>query len=43
MSEIFNVLAAFVCGLVAGAAIHSAWLHTQKRKRRLISSGYKRR
>jgi len=29
--EFWNVVIAFICGLVAGAAIHSAWLHSKKR------------
>lgn len=32
MIELFNVLVIFVAGLIAGAAVHSAWLHSKKRK-----------
>ena len=31
MIEFWNVIAAFISGLVAGAAIHSAWLHSKNR------------
>jgi len=31
MVEFWNVVVAFVCGLIAGMAIHSAWLHSKKR------------
>lgn len=31
--ELFNVIITFICGLIAGAAIHSAWLHSKNRKR----------
>jgi hypothetical protein len=32
MIEFWNVVAAFICGLIAGAAVHSAYLHSKKRK-----------
>jgi hypothetical protein len=32
MIEFWNVIAAFISGLVAGMAIHSAYLHSRKRK-----------
>ena len=28
MNELYNVLVAFICGLLAGGAIHSAYIHT---------------
>ena len=31
MIEFWNVIAVFISGLIAGAAIHSAWLHSKKR------------
>jgi hypothetical protein len=31
MIEFFNVLAAFLAGLVFGMALHSAYLHSKKR------------
>jgi len=30
--EFWNVIAALIAGMIAGAAIHSAWLHSKKRK-----------
>lgn len=32
MIEFWNVVIAFVVGLIGGAAIHSAWLHSKQRK-----------
>lgn len=32
MIEFYNVLVALIAGLVAGAALHSAWLHSKKRR-----------
>ena len=31
MIEFWNVIIAFISGLIAGATIHSAWLHSKKR------------
>jgi len=31
MIEFLNVVVALVCGLIAGAVLHSAWLHSKKR------------
>ena len=35
MIEIWNVIVIFVCGLIAGATIHSAWLHSKERQEKL--------
>ena len=32
MIEFWNVVIALVAGLIAGAAVHSAWLHSKQRK-----------
>ncbi len=32
MIEFWNVLVALVVGLVGGAALHSAWLHSKERE-----------
>ena len=32
MSEFWNVVIALVTGLIAGAAIHSAWLHSKEQR-----------
>ena len=31
MIELWNVVIAFIVGLICGAAIHSAYLHSKKR------------
>jgi len=31
MIEFWNVILIFVAGLIAGAVIHSAWLHSKSR------------
>jgi hypothetical protein len=32
MIEFWNVVVALIVGLIGGAAIHSAWLHSKSRK-----------
>lgn len=32
MIEFWNVVIALVAGLIAGVALHSAWLHSKERK-----------
>jgi hypothetical protein len=34
MVELVNVIVAAVCGFILGMAVHSAWLHTQKKRRK---------
>ena len=34
MVEFINVIAAAVCGFILGMAVHSAWLHTRKKRRK---------
>lgn len=39
MIEFWNVVVAFIVGLIGGAAIHSAWLHSKKREELEKESG----
>jgi len=32
MPEFWNVLVIFLAGIVAGMALHSAWLHTYRKR-----------